>query len=150
MLVNFFQEESASWMRKAKQNYHAKMHEYRKAREASLKAEGDQQVALQPPKMSNSASSSALGGFYASSSAKVDKKRKQEEELNAKVRLTSTGGPRVTNGIDLRCFEVTNAPHKIYNMIISRSLKWIIVMQSYRIVSCSYFRLNGLRHLHRK
>ena len=82
------QDEAISSMKKAKQSYYVKMQEYQKAREAALKAEGEQQLGQgqQTPKMSGSTSSSGLAGaFYSSSAGKVDKKKKQEEDSNAKV-----------------------------------------------------------------
>ena len=76
-----------SLMKKAKQSYNAKMQEYQKAKEAAIKAEGEQQQvgqSQQAIKMSSSASSSTLGAVL-SGTGKVDKKRKQEEDLFNKV-----------------------------------------------------------------
>ena len=80
-------------MKKAKQTYQNKVHDHQKAKEATIRAEGEQQTQSSQPtqKLSSSGTGSGLGSvLYTSSANKVDKKKKQEEDSNQKVIPCST------------------------------------------------------------
>ena len=77
-------------MKKAKQTYQTRVVEYQKAKEAAIKAEGDQMNQQTNAAQQSHRPPLSVGSLYpTSSSGKMDKKKRLEEDTNLKVRIES-------------------------------------------------------------
>ncbi|CAK8685604.1 unnamed protein product [Clavelina lepadiformis] len=131
-------EESIMAMKKAKQTYQTRVVEYQKAKEAAIKAEGDQMNQQTNAAQQSHRPPLSVGSLYpTSSSGKMDKKKRLEEDTNLKATQAEMNYRAYVNEANKRLRELDK--HKVSYI---QQLRELITQcdQTAKTVTIAYFQ----------